>query len=174
MGPRCPRQGRLLPTSSWPFKGSQQPALPSHLVLLLKALGQSQLPGCSQVGLQSSPQTEQSEPLLSLSPGLLPPIQEKGLCPTFQTSSWGRTVGMAVQQGARRWRVSQTPLQGPLSTQGLVFCLIWPPAHLFCALVTYKSPLLRLHLPQTPPGDSLLSCWHSGSCSAGPCALNRP
>lgn len=42
---------------------------------------------------------------------------------------------------------------GSLSTQGLVFCLIWPPAHLFCALVTYKKPPPQpASAPDTPWG----------------------
>lgn len=77
--------------SSWPFEGSQQPALPSHLVLLLKELGaEPLLPGCSTSRASSPPpQTAVrafAEPLLGASPSH---SGERSVSPHLRPASGG-------------------------------------------------------------------------------------
>lgn len=121
------------------------------------------------------------DPRLSL--GLLPPVSQggPGLCIADQLpeEEQRRREGWGVRRGAQSWG---TPLSGPVSTQDLVSCLIGPTAHLFCALVTYESPL-PCHCPcpwlsvwpRHSLGGSLLSCWHSvDPVVQGQVPLDRP
>lgn len=108
------------------------------------------------LGFPTTSSVEQSR--LLLGPGLpevYPPGSRKSLSLHIADHFQREAGGMVMQRGQGRG--------GLLTIQGLVLCSIWPLAHLFCALVTYESPspvpVCSRH--------SLLSCWHSGFCSAG-------
>lgn len=108
-------------------------------------------------------------------PVSLCPLQGLGLNIHISGQHLGRTGGMAMQQGLEKGRVAPGSSPGPLSTQGLLFGLVWPPAHLFCALVTHESPPTPPSPPlvRMPPEGSLVSCWHSGSFNVGPGLVAR-
>lgn len=177
----------LVPLPPGLLRTARSPHCPSLGVFPLESiLGQSPYFLALQRVRGSHPpsQAEQSEPLLGpgLSLGLLHPISgEESESPCFRSASrghssvGGRTEGWAVQQGSRRraeW--SQAPLRGPVSHRAWCPPLCGPPAHLFCALVTCESsPSLGPHSVLDTPWGPLLSCWHSGSCSAGPSVLGQ-
>lgn len=101
--------------------------------------------------------------------GLIPPGSwEKSESPHFRPLP---EEGWRDGYIAGSWEGWSQTLLGSLAMQDLVFCSLWPPAHLFCALVTYESPPQSFPGPQSLPGTSLLSCWHSGLCSTGSGAL---